>query len=140
MFTKSTPMYGRKPFRGRRYHSIYLRKGFRPYIGVLFVNIEELLFVVSQRFPFGKIFTSFWEMHFCAQRVRARKHDAYTQRIVAVPFPKLCDDPGKFPLINRVPRDRNRDRLPKIGSMRIHHTRFKSLSALGIDKSWCASA
>jgi hypothetical protein len=24
--------------------------------------------------------------------------------------------------------------------MGIHHTRFKSLSALGIDKSWCASA
>src|SRR5439155_22823078 len=79
-------------------------------------------------------------MHFCAQPIRACKHDAYAQRIAGVPFSQFCDDLGKVLLINRVPRDGNHDLLPKIGSMRIHDMGLERLSALRIDKSRRASA
>src|SRR5437016_7338376 len=79
-------------------------------------------------------------MHFCAQQIRACKDNAYAQRIAGITFTELCNYLRKVPLIYRVPRDRNHDCLPKIGSMGIRDACFKRLSALRIDKRWRASA
>src|SRR5204863_7626672 len=92
-------------------------KSFRPLVRVFFIDLQELLFVISHPFPFGTILRSLRQVHFGALEIRAGEHHAHTKRIRGIPSSKLLDNAREISLINCFPLDRNRQFLSKIGTV-----------------------
>jgi hypothetical protein len=90
-----TELRGQIHHLGQVERNLLSREGLGPFVGVSFVHLEQPLFVVSERFPFRKILTRLWQMHFCTHEIAAGKDDAYAQGIVRIPFSELGNYPRK---------------------------------------------